>query len=80
MFRRAFYALPEEQGEDVVLHELVNLGDNPPKVLRVKRSGERIELSRRLSKDFPELGECWIYEVAGELAGIVATQEKEAIG
>lgn len=81
VFRRAFYALPEEQGEDAVLHEIGGVGDPPKKTLWIKRGGETIELTRRLCKDFPELGECWLYEVAeSSPAAITMHEQKEAMG
>lgn len=78
-FRRSFYALPEEQeGEDAVLHELparAGIAD-PPATMTVKRRGERLTLRRRLCKDFPELGEIWLYEVPESSPRAVTTTEE----
>lgn len=66
VFRRAFYALAEEQTADELrLHELDTLpgGDNPP--LRVRIAGRLF--ARRLETD-PALGEFWIYEAAPSAA------------
>lgn len=66
VFRRAFYALPEEQtADELTLRELTALpgGDEPPDRLRI---AGRLYVGR-LETD-PALGEFWIYEAAPSAA------------
>lgn len=63
VFRRVFYALPDEQNADqIVMREETRLGDNPPRTITVRHHGKALLMERRLER-FEDVGEVWLYEV-----------------